>query len=404
VTGTTRSAHGSCHAARRLVALARRMLDPEPRALRRAIAGIEDWDALLELAPRHSLLPLLASRLEPLAGELPEAAAAVVRDTRRTMRLTGLATAHASAELLARLAAAGLAATAFKGQVVAVQAYGDALARRSVDLDLLVQVGDREAAIAVLADDGYRVAGGLTRPAAHVLWSGECEAALYKERSLTVELHWQVLPASYGTPLPAGPLLRRSQTVDVLGWPLRAPTPEDAVIIAAVHAYKHFWQCLEHATCVAGLLASPAIDGDRLLGRAAELRAVRRTLVGAAVARELLGAPLPAALSDAVALDSEVRRVTSLALAELWGTLEGRIPLRRIGRSTRVDLRALDRPADLARCVLAKLCLPRLEERNWVQLPDGAAALYYGIRPIRLVWEAIARRQRVTVARREGRW
>ena len=63
--------------------------------------------------------------------------------------------------------------------------------------------------------------------------------------------------------------------------------------------------------------------------------------------------------------------------------------MRMIGRSTRLDVRALDRPADLVRCLAAKLALPRLEDREWVSLPDEAAPLYYGVRPARLVANAV---------------
>ena len=202
---------------------------------------------------------------------------------------------------------------------------------------------------------------------------GECELLLRRPKGLSIELHWSVIPPSYGTPLPADRLLRRSEPVGVLGWPLRSLTFEDAAVVAAVHGYKHFWQLLEHAVCLGRLLISPKLDPDALLARARELHALRRTLVGAGVAATVMDEPLPQPVVAALEADPEVVHIASLAARELWGTLDGDVQMRMIGRSTRLDVRALDRPADLARCLAAKLALPRLEDREWVSLPDEAA-------------------------------
>ena len=291
---------------RRLVALLRGWTpEGHPAACRALLQAEDDWPGVLAAARAGRVLQLLAMLAESSGATLAGAAAAALGDVRRAARRAGLPVAHATSGVLATLEAGGVTAAAFKGQLVAAQAYGDPLARTSTDLDLLVDRRDLPKAVAILAADGYLAEPPLPRRTAAVVLRGECELLLRRPKGLSIELHWSVIPPSYGTPLPADRLLRRSEPVDVLGWPLRSLTFEDAAVVAAVHGYKHFWQLLEHAVCLGRLLTSPELDPDALLVRARELRALRRTLVGAGVAATVMDEPLPQSVVAALEADPE---------------------------------------------------------------------------------------------------
>ena len=49
-------------------------------------------------------------------------------------------------------------------------------------------------------------------------------------------------------------------------------------------------------------------------------------------------------------------------------------------------LRVLKRPLDKLRCVATILLIPKLTDRDFLQLPASPDFLYYMVRPLRLVW------------------
>lgn len=114
--------------------------------------------------------------------------------------------------------------------------------------------------------------------------------------------------------------MRRARPPPLAGRVLRLPAPEDAVIIAAVHGAKEGWRRLLWVADMTPLIQRhPALDWDAVLRRATSAGVRRMTLLGLALADDLLGAPLPDDLRRAVAADTGVTVLRS----ELRSTVPG---------------------------------------------------------------------------------
>jgi hypothetical protein len=171
------------------------MLLASARALRAArageIAGLAahaDSRLLLELMDRLQVSVLLGRRLKDVAAGLDPWLEEQIATRTFAARENGKAQEMVALGILAGLSRAGIRALGLKGVVLARQLYGDAGARASADIDILVPAADLAHAIEVVGRMGWRrkepAAAGSRLPILH-------EELVHPALSM-VELHWRV--------------------------------------------------------------------------------------------------------------------------------------------------------------------------------------------------------------------
>jgi hypothetical protein len=130
--------------------------DGDAKQLAELVAGITDWQRLMDLALRHRVMPLLYERLRTMpAGAIPG-------DFTEELRRRCIANAGRN-EVMTRelvkvldiMSAQGIRAMPIKGPVLAMLAYGDISRRMFDDLDILLKVEDIEKAAKELLSLGY---------------------------------------------------------------------------------------------------------------------------------------------------------------------------------------------------------------------------------------------------------
>ncbi len=251
--------------------------------------AVGDREGVLRAAERHALRPLLLDAL--LAADLlPTAQAA---EARRELAVARLRARRHEALLdgaLSALAAAGLAAVALKGPLLARRLYGDPALRPSTDLDLLVAPRDLAPAVAALSAAGWREPGGavqrhLRRNFAHL--------HLHGPAGVTLELHFR-LDTGLGVDLPVDDLLARSVVATTAGGaPARLLAPEDELLFLALHLVRHAFGRLVWGFDLKLLALRQPCDGSRVASLARELGVERGLSLALTHVRERLAAPFP---------------------------------------------------------------------------------------------------------------
>ncbi len=369
-----------------LLRCARLALSAEDATRVREIAGSGevDWPALLALARRHGLIPFLHRHLHrlPLPAEAAAALGARQREgAHRTLRL-----AAELRRLLDALAAGGIDALPYKGPTLAVQAYGDLSMRAFDDLDVLVRPGDAPRALALLAAEGYAPKLDLS-PAQHALFrrvDGDYPL-VHAATGTLVELHCRVSSLRFLMPLETDALMRRARPVTLGGARVPAPSPEDALLIACIHGCKHRWRRLEWVCSTAELVRGGSVDLDLVLRRAEGLGARRTVLLGLALAREMLGAPLPAAIAAEIDGDAGIAALAAEAERRMFAPGAAEEAGEDTAANLLYNLRARDGAADRALSAWRWLTLPTPEDWAWRRLPDSLFPLYRVLRPVRLL-------------------
>lgn len=353
--------------------------------LRRLLQGEFDWDYLLSLAHPHGMLPLLYLSVQTTCADavtgdiLDQLREHFQRTTQRNLFLTG-----ELLKLLELFAAHQVSAIPFKGPTLASLAYGDVGLREFSDLDILIRQQDVSRAKELLVSCGYRPQVSLTAAQEAAFLRSE-NALLFSRDDIQsiVELHWELTPRYLSSRLDQNHLWERLELTSPGGQGIFTLAPEHLLLFLCVHGAKHGWDCLGWICDVARLVnVRRDLDWGLVLVRARQQGDERMLLVGLALARELLGAVVPAAVSEAIEADS-----VATALARKICVRYRQSPDRPPGIVERslFHLKAKERLRDKVGYCLHVLITPSVADWEFLRLPGALSFLYFLLRPIRLI-------------------
>ncbi len=195
--------------------------------------------------------------------------------------------------VLNALRQAGVEGIPVKGVVLAETVYGNLALRPMADLDVLVRPSDLPAARAVLRSLGY---SHRVQPLFEELHHSFHDPQYFRQASggqICLELHW-ALWAAHFFDLKVEALWKRAVPAQVQGTKVRILSPEDSLLHLAIHRSRaplrlrvicDFAQFLRRH--------SATLDWDAVVYRARAAGACTSMYFCLALARDLLGAPLP---------------------------------------------------------------------------------------------------------------
>lgn len=371
-----------------LLNCARVHLPPAHAARVRALAHDgPDWEALLRLAERHKLLPLLHRHLA--AAERDE----VPESVRRTLRARSVANgagmlwlAGELARLLRRLEAEGIAAAPYKGPALAAQLYGDIALRQAGDLDVLVGAADVPRTRALLPSLGFSPRHRLTSDARAYMLATRYAEEFVRDDGCRLELHWRFTNRDARFPLGYESLAPRLGRVDLGGTSVPAFHLEDLLLVLCVHGAKHRWDSLE---LICGVAETVRLlhdaDWPAIVERAARLGSRRVLLLGLTLAHDLLDAPLPPAVVGQARADRHVPHLVPVVLCLLSGD-EMKLGTRGSIEGDWFRLRLRDDTWHRVRFVASRLTTPS-DPAEWrvVRIGGRVLPVHMVTRPLRLL-------------------
>jgi hypothetical protein len=344
---------------------------------------ISDWDELLRVASKHRVLPLLFSRLTEADAPLPPEARQ--RLNLQNQRNVFHCMAN-TAELIAILDTFNvhtIPAMPFKGVVLAASVYGDASARNAGDLDLLVYSRDLERATQLLLNRGYELHPPIfTEPSpVNPEWY---ESHFERPRDgMVAELRTRlelVGPRS-DRDLGMNWIWPRRCTAVLAGATVPDIDPETTLLMLCMHGSKHIWTRLAWIVDVARLLAARPHLNWQAIHREARRTGLWRTLaLGVLLAHRVTGADVPQAELRRFESARGVRVLAQHIDENLFDSYLPKPPgflpyaIRILGIRDRLRLffsLSIFRPND--------------HDRAFLALPRPLHALYYLVRPLRLL-------------------
>jgi hypothetical protein len=364
--------------------------------IRCALRAPLDWDAVYGYAAGNGVLPLVWKHLAVCGLEpVPEAVRTRFdRESRRTA-LYNMRQALELVQLVRAFEAEGIPTIAFKGPLLAHEAYGDTSYRSSVDLDLLVHRVDFERAVGVLQEHDYVSLHEEHTPAQRADFVEKLGGYDYgnHEREVAVELHWKFFPAFNAFAFDLDALWQRHRRVRLVDTDVRALAPEDLLLYLCIHGTKHYWMKLKWLVDVAEhVRAHPTLDWDALRRRAARMGVERIVRLSLVLVQETWGDSLPDAVAAWVDEDRTARRL-ALQASKAWVLTAPGIPEPSGMEAFWFDFRERERWRDRLPFTLHNLHLamaPSEKDRSFVRLPKALEPLYLLVRP----WRVARDRQR----------
>jgi hypothetical protein len=371
---------------RLLVACARTVVEPGvAREIRELCALPLDWEFVVNTSAVNSILPLVARNIAAIASDLVPA--------NHLERLTKGARANAlrclslTAELIKvmeLLRESGVQAMPYKGPVLAVDSYGDVALREFEDLDIIVRQRDMAKVDAIIKGLGYRPnhVWNFGSGASSSVVPGEYD---YRDeaRGMIVEFHTEFTLRHFPVRPDLDEMARRLLPVAVSGHEIATFGAEDMILLLCVHGSKDFWDRISWIADISEFVRShPRIEWSVVENRAGDLRAGRMLNLGLALAKQLLGAPLPPEIAARVERDTEAGAIAS-DIVRRHQMREA--PERGAGERFRYRRRMVAGAVAGWRYSMRLTTLPADEDSASMRLPRALAPLYAVLRPFRLL-------------------
>lgn len=243
------------------------------------------------------LLPLLVHNLrrvgldDPFFGRLDGVHRKMWVETRRML--------HEARRPLELLIASGIPVMVTKGAPLALSVYPDVGRRPMRDLDLLVPQEHFQDALAALACDGWRLLTWTPPGLPRDYFAFRHGVALRNVAEREIDLHWHLLYWACSQQADTQ-FWEAAEPFDFYGLPVRRPSGADQLLQLCVHGLE--WNEIPPIRWIADaillLRASPAIDWDRILRLAVNLRLVLPLRAAFGYLQERFDAPVPAKVLD----------------------------------------------------------------------------------------------------------
>jgi len=343
-----------------------------------------DWQPLMKAAGEHGVTPLVFSQLLAHFAEL------VPAEWRTRMRQKVEETAQRNLYLTAemfrlanRFRAEGMLAVPYKGPLLATQAYGNFAMRQFSDLDFAIRQRDLPRAAALLAADGYNAVFGAitadegTRP-------NHSEYQFVRPvGNVIVEMQTEVTLRYFPRALDFDALQGRLVRVSLAGGETLSFSPEDTLILLAVHGAKHFWERLLWIADIAELSQAPdGIDWAEAFSRAQEMGVSRMLKLALYLAHRMLEAPLPDDVLEKVLRDQIAKKLGNGICEQFSMSAHAQIPV-----FARFRFRVASRDTFWAgmRFAMRLATSPTEPDRAAVPLPEGMSGMRRWLRPVLLM-------------------
>ena len=358
--------------------------------IRELLGSQVHWSALLNLADRHGVQPILAQSLLSFGNQVPAEALITLKQSYQANLHKALLLSTEFVRIVDCLSQAGIEFIPYKGLALAETVYGDIALRQSGDIDLLIHTTDLKRIREAVGDLGYTPHLRLSEDEEEAyLKSGyECAFDSNAGRNL-LEVQWAIQPHFYAVDLDLEGLFRRAQTVKVAGLDVKSLAAEDLFVVLALHAAKHVWGRLIWLCDLARISKLPTLNWKWIGDQAQEMGVVRILRVTLLLAQKLLGSALPASATDNLPAGLDAER-----LAE---EVEGYISNEKTYHVEslayfRVMLRLRERRIDHFRFISRFVFTPGPGEWAVMRLPKPLFPLYRALRITRLAGRMVAGR------------
>ena len=352
--------------------------------LRKLSSSAIDWEYLFKIARRHSVLPLVYTKLQAHAADLiPHAAAAQFRQAYQENFARNLVLTAELLKLVRVLADAGIDSIPFKGPLLALLAYNDLSLRRYVDLDLIIKKDDVFRARDVLKAAGYETSKALSAEHQSILVRTQHSIPLKQVNGrVVVELHWEVVSDLFAAAVSAKDLWQRRIEVELNGQQLKSLSPDDLLFSLCVHGSKHIWERLAWICDVAELIKRQPVDWSALRKRAARTDCERMFYLGLLLANRLLDADLPDDVKSYFGSDRQLQTCADNITARLFSGIEPVPPTS--AQTFRFNFNLRKSWRSRAR-YFAFTLQPTDGDFGELKLPRPFYFAYYLLRPVRLL-------------------
>ncbi|MBW4576545.1 MAG: nucleotidyltransferase family protein [Aphanothece sp. CMT-3BRIN-NPC111] len=349
-----------------------------------------NWENLIQIASQHLVTSLVYSRLKNICPEaIPREVLQKLQFEFRQLALKNLEITQELVTILDLFAIHNIPAISFKGPALAALAYGTTTMRQFYDLDILIRQSDLVLVKNLLIERGYKSLWQFTPEQEAAFIKTWLAYNLEREDGICVDLHWHLMPDWLSYRLDTEEIWENLELVSLAGREVLTLSAEEMLLYLCAHGNKHGWESLKWVCDIPALINThPEIKWESVMERARELGSERSLLLGLLLSKHLLGTTLPMAMELKIKTDGLVQSLAEEARHKLLSG-DKMNKFERFWFYTRVMEHKQQRLV-YTWYFLQRAIAPSPTDRSWLSLPPYLSLLYYLVRPLRLVIQALS--------------
>lgn len=265
-------------------------------AARELMAGDVDWALLCQLAEREGASPIMREYVAQ-AGVQPSRDPSLVA-LNRVARVTAFKMDYLHSRIrdtVSALTSRGIECVLLKGAALAPTAYRSVNHRPMIDIDLLVRHRSAQQAMTVLLETGWAWQDGKPRDGDFDVFHHFPALLDARGMEISLEMHTALFPPDSPFALPADEIFAKAQYS--VAAKAHIPHPTHLLLHTCIHfawshlLRKHAWRAFRDTVAILGTFD---IEWDRFIAAAKAARAETCCYWTFRLARNLIGAPIPA--------------------------------------------------------------------------------------------------------------
>lgn len=340
-----------------------------------------DWAYLIQRLIHHKVLPLVFQIFrQNFLNQIPPPVMNYLQNYYENIAKRNLFLTAKLLQLIDLLETHHIPAIPYKGPALAFLAYGNICFRQFSDLDILVDLHDYLKVRDILLAHGYRLADD---------YGWECSLVDNNHR-VAVDLHQRIAPAQFPIYLDFHSLQQHLKALPVAGGKINTFCPEDMLLILCIQLVKDGWEYkppqLSKICDIAELVHSyPSMDWKRVINESKKLGCQRILFVSLSVAHKLLNTPVPEVFLRILTqpyLNILANHIYNKLIYRTTSSYSGQLSMENFHFKVRERWRDKLYPYYYQ---LKKPLIPNEKDHDFISLPEPLSALYYFIRPIRLM-------------------
>ena len=291
--------------------------------VRQAVDTDINWPYLSKLATAQAVEPLTYHSLQQTSADLlPPEVASHIDAYQQSLKVRNNFIIQELGRVTQLLEENDIPVLVLKGPVLANVAYGSVNLRRYVDIDVLIQCNDLDAAESALSDHGYELFDKVSRlgPYRRAMYHYLAQQRAFRRGNgmFNLDVHTRLMPPGMPYTVPFSELWGRSERV-VFGQGVHAQrlATEDILLILCYHGAKNQWSSLKHVFDIAALITSADLQWDVVARRAQRVHAERILGLGLLMAQRMVGCTVPPALTTPPRVPEALREAASRLGARL---------------------------------------------------------------------------------------
>ncbi len=347
-----------------------------------------DWNAVIDLAAKHRVAPLLYNYVKRNQLEIPVPVLTSLKAHVNEQALANLFQTKELIKILDRLAEAGVDAMPFKGPALGQYLYNNLGLRPFCDLDILIHRDQFAKTRATLLANDFRPYRELSKKEEERFLDTQMGFEFIRnDEQSVIEVHWSFLNTVHAFRLSEKEVWRKSLEMELLDRHVRVFSPAHLLVYLCAHGSKSLWSRLRWICDVAELVSKHQEFSfwEEVVQLARSSRSNRMLSTGLILANMLLNAPLPEYIQKLVFSDRQALQLAQLVTIALWdSTQDATHAVDPVRFHLQMHERFIDR-LPYYKHLFQIWSAPSNKDKAFVSLPRYLEFLYILIKPIRMI-------------------